>query len=67
MIVTLNEEYKFDDACAVDGSEVKSEGTAAYGIWRGRNREGVLDSSGGAMPRGGNVQDAETMAIWESA
>ena len=65
MVVTLDEEYGFDDACAVDGSEIKSHGTAAYGIWRGRRGDGSIDSSGGSLPAGSNIQDAETMAIWE--
>ena len=65
MAVTLDEEYGFDDAYAVDGSEIKSHGTATYGIWRGRRGDGSIDSSGGSLPAGSNIQDAETMAIWE--
>ena len=67
MMVTLDEEYDFNDACAVDGSYLGRKQQASYGIWRGRGKDGRIDATSGAMPPGATIQDAEMLAILECA
>ena len=67
MSLTLHEEYDFTDACATDGSFIKAtadeRSRASYGWWRGVRADGSADGDGGALPIGGNVQDAEMLGI----
>ena len=67
MMVTIDQEYDFNDACAVDGSYLGRKQQASYGIWRGRGSDGKIDATSGAMPAGAKIQDAEMLAILECA
>ena len=68
MSLTLHDAFSFTDACAVDGSYLKSRdpnevGQAAWAVWWGVDANGRPAATGGAMEAGNNIADAELTAI----
>ena len=63
MSLTLRDTFGLNDACAVDGSFLPATGAAAWAMWRGVGDDGEPDASGGALPSGSTIADAEMTAI----
>ena len=68
MSLTLHDTYRFNHACAADGSFLpddadSTKGQAAWAVWHGVGANDDAHGTGGSLPRGSTIADAEMTAV----